>query len=353
MKVLIIGNGGREHALCWKLKQSQQVTELFSSPGNAGTAQIAQNVSIGIQDVLGLKTWALEHAIDFTVVGPEIPLSLGIVDQFKKAGLSIFGVTQKASQLEASKVFSKKLLQKYRIPTALAQIFNAYDQACDTIASSSVSYPLVIKADGLAQGKGVVICSSAKEAKETLDMLMKQKQFGGAGNSVVIENFLEGEELSYLGLMDGNHFLPLATSQDHKKILEGDQGPNTGGMGAYSPVSWFNDTWEAKIQKEIVNPLLSAFKKEGIEYQGILYIGLLISKGVPYVLEFNVRFGDPEAQVLLCRLQSDLLSVLTATMQGKLNTLQLKWDPRPAVGVVMTSGGYPGAYQTGYEISGL
>src|SRR3989338_4397863 len=351
MKVLVIGNGGREHALLWKLKQSPLVTDLFCAPGNGGTAEIAQNVDIPIHEIEKLKLWALDQKIDFTVVGPEIPLSLGIVDAFQKGKLPIFGVNQKAAQLESSKIFSKRLLQKYHLPTAEAKIFDSYSRAMEYI--SQASFPLVIKADGLASGKGVHICKNEAEAKKALKEIMEEKTLGDSGASVVIEEFLEGEEVSYLGLLDGQHFLPFPASQDHKRSLDGDLGLNTGGMGAYSPVPWFDEAWEKKIQKMIMEPLLKAFQSEGICYRGILYIGLLISEGKPYVLEFNVRFGDPEAQVLLFRLKSDLLPLLQATSQYKLKGVSLEWDPRPAVCVVMASGGYPQPYQTGYEILGL
>ncbi|MBI2645724.1 MAG: phosphoribosylamine--glycine ligase [Deltaproteobacteria bacterium] len=366
MKILVIGNGGREHALLWKLQQSPLVTQLFCAPGNGGTAEIAQNVDIPIHEIKKLKLWALDQKIDFTVVGPEIPLSLGIVDAFQKSKLSIFGVNQKAAQLESSKVFSKRLLQKYDLPTAQAQIFDSYSKASSYI--SQAAFPLVIKADGLAGGKGVRACKNQVEAKKALKEIMEEKLLGDSGASVVIEEFLEGEEVSYLGLLDGKIFLPFPASQDHKRALDGDLGLNTGGMGAYSPVPWFDEVWQKKIQKIIVKPLLKAFKSEGISYRGILYIGLLISQGKglrpkgrrpkPYVLEFNVRFGDPEAQVLLFRLKSDLLPLLQATSQGRLKGMEfgsstLEWDPHPAVCVVMVSGGYPEAYQTGYEVLGL
>ncbi len=351
MKILVIGNGGREHALTWKLKQSPFVTQLFCAPGNGGTAQIAQNVDISVHDIEKLKQWALHQKIGFTVVGPEIPLSLGIVDIFQKAELPIFGVTQKAAQLESSKVFSKKLLQKYHLPTAQAQIFDSYSQASSYI--SQTSFPVVIKADGLAGGKGVRICKDKTEANKALKEIMEDKILGKSGNYVVVEEFLEGEEVSYLGLLDGKMFLPFEVSQDHKKALDGDLGLNTGGMGATSPVPWFDESWKKRIQKEIVGPLLKALKNEKIIYRGVLYIGLLISKGRPYILEFNVRFGDPEAQVLLFRLKSDLLPLLQATSQGKLKEMKLEWDERPAVCVVMVSGGYPEAYETGYEVLGL
>ncbi|MBI3017336.1 MAG: phosphoribosylamine--glycine ligase [Deltaproteobacteria bacterium] len=351
MKILVIGNGGREHALLWKLQQSPLVTQLFCAPGNGGTAEIAQNVDIPIHEIEKLKLWALDQKIDFTVVGPEIPLSLGIVDAFQKSKLSIFGVNQKAAQLESSKVFSKRLLQKYDLPTAQAQIFDSYSKASSYI--SQAAFPLVIKADGLAGGKGVRVCKNKVEAKKALKEIMEEKLLGDSGASVVIEEFLEGEEVSYLGLLDGKIFLPFPASQDHKRALDGDLGLNTGGMGAYSPVPWFDEVWQKKIQKIIMKPLLKAFKSEGISFRGILYIGLLISQGKPYVLEFNVRFGDPEAQVLLFRLKSDLLPVLQATAQSKLKGIQLEWDLRPSVCVVMVSGGYPQSYQTGYEIQGL
>ena len=253
MKVLVIGNGGREHALVWKLSQSPGVTHLFCAPGNGGTARIAQNVELPVHDIEKLKQWALDQKIDFTVVGPEIPLALGIVDTFQKAGLSIFGVTHQAARLESSKVFSKRLLQSYHLPTAKAQLFDSYGKAC--AALSHTSFPVVIKADGLASGKGVCICKNKEEAQKTLKAMMEEKVLGESGSQVVMEEFLEGEEVSYLGLLDGTTFLPLAVSQDHKKALDGDLGLNTGGMGAYSPVPWFDEGWQQKIQHRIFQTL--------------------------------------------------------------------------------------------------
>ena len=354
MKLLVVGGGGREHALAWKLKQSRMVTELFCAPGNGGTEGIATSVPISADRIKALKAWARQNRIDFTVVGPEAPLASGIVNEFRAAGLKIFGVNKSAARLESSKVFSKKLLQKYGIPTAKAEVFTDFDKASDYLKNTS--YPIVIKADGLAAGKGVYICQDFKEAQKALKVCLGNPVLGQAGSSVVIEQYLEGEELSYIGLVDGQIFLPLAPSQDHKRIFEGDRGPNTGGMGAYSPVPWFDASWEERLTGEIIAPLLKGLVQEDIHYRGVLYIGLMISQGQPYVLEFNVRFGDPEIQAILFRLKSDLLPLLMATAQGRLaniNRHAIEWDPRPAVCVVMASQGYPDHYEKGFVVEGL
>ncbi len=351
MKILVIGSGAREHALIWKMKQSPEAHELFCAPGNAGTSFIAHNIDIAADDIQKLKEFAKTQKIDLTVVGPELPLSLGIVDLFEKEGLSIIGVRKKEAQLEASKVFSKKLLLKYKIPTAPARFFDSYSEAEQYI--QNISYPVVIKADGLAQGKGVKICFALSEALDALNEMMVQKKFGKASEIIVIEEFLQGEEVSLIGFMDGTHFIICQTAQDYKRVLDGDQGPNTGGMGAYSPVPWFDTTCENKVQDQIITPLLKAFECEGLHYKGILYIGLLFHKGNPYVLEFNVRFGDPETQVLMLRLKTDLVSIFKAMLDGKLKNISMEWDKRPGVGVVLASQGYPGEYKTGFEISGV
>lgn len=351
MKVLVIGSGGREHALIWKLKQSSWVTELFCAPGNGGTAQIAQNVDIPASDIDRLKDWALSQKMDFVVVGPELPLSLGIVDQLQKVNIPVFGVNQRASQLESSKVFTKKFLQNYGVPTAKALVCESHGKALEAL--KEFSYPLVIKADGLAAGKGVKICQNEKEAKETLSAIMQKKIFGAAGEKIVIEEYLSGEEISYMGFVDGKRFMACPACQDHKRVGDGDKGPNTGGMGAYSPVPWCDKTIEGKIHHLVVEPVLRGFKEEGIDYRGILYIGLIISKGTPTVLEFNVRWGDPEAQVLLFKLKSDLFPILQAVTQGGLDKMMIEWDTRPALCVVMVSQGYPDSYEQGFEIKGL
>lgn len=350
MKVLVIGQGGREHALTWKLKQSPLISEIFCIPGNGGTAQISKNVDIDISDIEKIKQWAVEQKIDFTVVGPELPLSLGIVDAFRKAHLNIFGVNQKASQFEASKVFTKTFLQKYKIPTAKFFVAKSHEEAKEQL--DHFQYPVVIKADGLAAGKGVKICTDKKEALHTFDSIFHKKIFGKAGEKVILEEFLEGEELSYIGFVNGKTFVSCPPSKDYKKVFDGDQGPNTGGMGAYSPVPWCDEIFREKIQHQVVRPVLDGFAKENIDYRGMLYIGLLVSKGVPYVLEFNVRFGDPEAQVILFKLKSDLLPILQAVSEGKpINDIE--WDPSPTMCVVLASQGYPDSYDTGFEIHGL
>jgi len=354
MKVLVIGGGGREHALIWKLKQSSLITELYCAPGNGGTIALSTSVDIAVHEVEKLCDWVVENKIDFTVVGPELPLSLGITDHFVGKGLKIFGANRQSAMLESSKVFSKRILQKCGIPTPKGETFVDFKAAEQSL--SKVSYPVVIKADGLAAGKGVHICPDRKHAEQALKAIMVDKVFKAAGEKVVIEDYLVGEELSYIGFMDENTFLPMASSQDHKKIFEGDKGPNTGGMGAYSPVPWFDAAWQERIKKEVVDPLMRGIREEGLKFRGILYIGLMMSNDIPYVLEFNVRFGDPEAQVLLFRLKSDLFPLLQATASGKLSEIKSEdviWDKRPAACVVMSSGGYPAKYETGFEIQGL
>jgi len=342
MKVLVLGSGGREHALCWKIAQSKKGVQIFCAPGNGGTAQIATHIDLDILNPKQVIQFVKENKIDWTIVGPEAPLAKGIVDAFEAEDLKIFGPNHKASQLEASKVFSKKLLQKYKIPTAPARFFTD-SQLAKAYLKTKNTYPIVIKADGLAQGKGVYICQSQSDAFRAISGLSK----------IVIEDFLEGEEVSFLGFTDGHTFLPMPPAQDHKRAFDNDQGENTGGMGAYAPVPWFDATWQEKIQSQIVRPLLEAFKKEDIHYRGILYIGLLISKNIPYVLEFNVRFGDPEAQVLLLKLKTDFMDIVEKISAGHLSECEIHWDSRPTVGVVMASGGYPGAYEKGFEIFGL
>lgn len=351
MKVLVIGNGGREHALVWKLKSGRSVDEIYCAPGNGGTAEIATNIAISVTQIEELKEWALKNKIDFTVVGPEAPLALGITDIFEAAGLSIFGVNQKAAQLEASKLFTKNLLKKYRIPTAFFDIF--HDPVRAVASLTSASYPLVVKADGLASGKGVRICHDRKEAERAVDDFMVKKIFGDSSETIIIEEFLQGREVSYIGLFDGETFLPFESSQDYKKVKDNDEGANTGGMGAVSPSPIFDSSLESKIGEKIVKPLISALKSENIFYRGVLYMGLMVVKGDPTVLEFNVRFGDPEAEVLMARLHSDLLPLLQATSRGELSKVpKVSWDSDPAVCVVMVSKGYPESYETGFEIFG-
>ncbi|HXI09816.1 MAG TPA: phosphoribosylamine--glycine ligase [Thermodesulfobacteriota bacterium] len=350
MKVLIIGAGGREHALAWKLRQSKKVSAVFTAPGNPGTRLHGENRMIPAEDVEGLLAFALKEKIDLTVVGPELPLTLGIVDAFTSAGLKIFGPTRRAAELEGSKVFCKELLVKYNIPTAWYKKFEDYEKAASYIDTHDAPY--VVKADGLAAGKGVIICKTKKEALDAVDLIIRKKAFGIAGKRVIIEEFLEGEEASFLAVTDGTTVVPLAPAQDHKAIFDGDRGPNTGGMGAYSPAPLVTEALEKEIMDTIMVPTVKAMEAEGRPYKGVLYAGLMISKGRPKVLEFNCRFGDPETQPILMRLEDDLFDLLMAATDVQLNGVTLKWG-RPAVCVVMSSKGYPGDYQKGDAIKGL
>lgn len=351
MKILVIGSGGREHALVWKIAQSPKVEKIFCAPGNAGISQLAECVAIGATDLEKLAEFAAREQIDLTVVGPEVPLTLGIVDLFQARGLRVFGPTGKAAALEGSKVFTKELFKKYQIASAAYEVFEDHAQAVRYI--ERVGAPLVVKADGLAAGKGVVVAHTTAEAVAAVDLIMGDKAFGDAGARVVVEEFLVGEEASFLAFTDGKTILPLPSSQDHKAAFDGDQGPNTGGMGAYSPAPVVTAAIHAEVMENVMHKTVRAMAAEGCAYQGILYAGLMIDNGKIKVLEFNCRFGDPEAQPLLMRLQSDLVEVMEAVIDGRLAEIELKIDPRPTVCVVMASGGYPGSYKKGYEINGL
>jgi phosphoribosylamine--glycine ligase len=351
MKVLVIGNGGREHALVWKLAQSSGLSQLYCAPGNAGTAEQATNVAISADDLPSLLAFAREHAIDLTVVGPELPLELGIVDLFRHHGLTIFGPTQQAARLETSKAFAKTIMIKYGIPTASFRIFSEPQEADGYVDQHDL--PLVVKADGLAAGKGVVVCKSREQAHRAIDQIMRVKVFGDAGTRVVIEDFLQGEEVSFFVLTDGTSLLPLPACQDHKAIFDADEGPNTGGMGAYSPVPCVDAALSERIMEEIMRPIVRAMAAEGWLYQGVLYAGLMLVEQRPWVVEFNARFGDPEAQVLMMRLDSDLLPLLLATTKGTLQRQACRWLGDAAVCVVMASRGYPDAYERGKPISGV
>lgn len=354
MKLLIIGNGGREHALAWKLSQSPLVSEIFVAPGNAGSAQEpkVQNVPIGFSDINALQNFASQEGIDLTIVGPEIPLAHGIVDLFKQHHLPCFGPVQQAAQLESSKAFAKDFLSKYSIPTAKYATFTDFEHAL--IYAREQSYPLVLKADGLAAGKGVLIAETLDEASQWLTNVFKNNCFGLAGNKVVFEKYLVGEEASFIILTDGTYFIPLPSVQDHKARDNGDTGPNTGGMGAYCPTSLITARIHQKIIDQIVNPTLIGLKNEGIAYTGFLYIGLMIdSEGHPQVLEFNCRLGDPEAQVLLMRIESDLLPTLQACLNGKLTNASIEINNDTTLTVTMCAKGYPGDYPTGQVITGL
>ena len=351
MRILVVGSGGREHALVWKLKQSPKVEKIYCAPGNAGIAEQAECLPVKGEDIEGLLKAAKELRADLTVVGPEVPLTLGIVDRFSAEGLHIFGPSQAAAQIEGSKVFMKDLLKKYRIPTAAFETFTNPAQAKQYL--NKVGAPIVVKADGLAAGKGVILCRTVAEAGAAVDEVMVKKAFGSAGDQVVIEEFLTGEEASFLALTDGELVLPLASCQDHKAIYDNDQGPNTGGMGAYSPAPVVTPEIHRQVMDRIMIPTVRAMKKEGAPYRGVLYAGLMIGKDGPKTLEFNARFGDPETQPLLFRMKSDLLPLLEAVAQGSLQGQSIEWYDDPAVCVVMASKGYPGSYEKGFPISGI
>jgi phosphoribosylamine--glycine ligase len=351
MKVLLIGSGGREHALVWKISQSPKVTQLYCAPGSAAVGELAECVAINPEQLENLANFAEKEKIDLTVVGPELPLTLGISDLFESRGLRIFGPNKAAARLEGSKAFAKEILHENNIPTAVSGIFTDAALAKKYLAQQKPPY--VIKADGLAGGKGVVICLDIRDAITFSEGILVQKTFGEAGEKIVIEEFLDGEEASFMVLTDGDHFIPLASSQDHKRVFDNDEGPNTGGMGAYSPAPVITSAMHQRILDEILKPLLSGLKNKGIRYRGVIYVGLMITKSGPRVLEFNVRFGDPECQPIMMRLKSDLVSLLESTIAGTLNQVRPEWYDDPAVCVVLSARGYPGAYQKGSEIHGL
>jgi len=351
MKVLVIGSGGREHALVWKIAQSPNVKKIFCAPGNAGIGDFAKCVAIGSSDVQRLLDFARREKIGLTVVGPEAPLSIGIVDEFEKAGLRVFGAARKAAEIESSKSFAKALMIKYGIPTGEGRSFRSQDQAKRYLRKMGA--PVVVKADGLAAGKGVIVCATEKEAQDALERIMVKREFGDAGNQVVIEECLRGEEASFLAFTDGRSVLPMPSSQDHKAIYDDDRGPNTGGMGAYSPAPVVDRLIHKKVMNEIMIPTVKAMAAEGRPYKGVLYAGLMIQGDRVQVLEFNGRFGDPEAQPLLMRIKSDIVPVMEAVIDGRLDQVGLDIDERASVCVVMASGGYPGKYQKGHPISGL
>ena len=351
MRILVIGSGGREHALAWKLRQSSEAERIFCAPGNAGTAEIAESVAIPAGDLDALLRFARENRVDLTVVGPDDPLATGIVDLFAAEGLRAFGPTKSAARLEASKIFAKELMRAQKIPTAEARTFPDSGEALDYC--ERVKFPVVIKADGLALGKGVIIAPDAATAKSTIDEMMNRGRFGEAGRRIVIEQFLHGTECSLHALVDGSSYRLLESARDHKRALDGDQGPNTGGMGAFSPANNWNKKLQSQFEAEIMQPLLHGLLQEGITFRGLLYPGLIITNQGARVLEFNCRFGDPETQALLPRMKSDLLPLLQATIDGNLSNCAIEWDTRVAVTIVLASGGYPGEYETGKAISGL
>jgi phosphoribosylamine--glycine ligase len=351
MRVLVVGGGGREHALVWKIAQSPKVSKIYCAPGNAGISEQATIVPIKPNDLNGLLEFALKEKIDLTVVGPEDPLTKGVVDLFESKGLSIFGSSKKAAEIEGSKAFAKEMMRKNHIPTGSYEIFGDPKEARNYIRK--VGAPVVVKADGLAAGKGVIVCNSVEEAIQSVDRIMVERIFGEAGNRVVVEEYLVGEEASYIAFTDGKVILPMASSQDHKPIFDGDKGPNTGGMGAYSPAPVVTDQVHERILERILRPIIQGMGEEGRPYKGVLYAGLMIHDGHPRVLEFNARFGDPETQSVLMRMKGDIVPILEACMKGNLSGCEIEWDNQPSVCVVMASRGYPGDYEKGKPIAGL
>jgi len=351
MKILIVGSGGREHALAWKIKQSKKVSRIFIAPGNAGTAQIGQNIDVAVEDLKSLLHFAQKEKVDLTVVGPEVPLALGIVDSFTKNGLLIFGPSQKAARIEASKVFAKRLMKKFKIPTAAFKVFSNYQKAKKYLKAGR--FPIVLKADGLAAGKGVFVCKNLDEALGALRKIMVEKKFGSAGKRLIIEECLSGLEVSVICFTDGQTVLPLLAAQDHKPIFDHDKGPNTGGMGAYAPTPLVDKEVMNQVISQVLKPTISGMKKIGRLYQGILYAGLMLTDDGLKVLEFNCRFGDPETQPQLMLFKSDLVGLMLACIEGGLKNKKIIWHSGYSVCVVLTSGGYPGKYQKGFEMRGL
>jgi len=351
LKVLVIGNGAREHALVWKLSQSPSVAEIYVAPGNAGIASKAAIINIKPTDIESLAAVAQEKRIDLTVVGPEVPLAQGIVDTFENRGLRIFGPSKAAARIEASKVFSKELMQKYGIPCAASNNFTSYKAAIDYVKEQHC--PIVLKADGLAAGKGVIIANTTDEALTALSDIMEKQIFGDAGNSVVVEEFLVGKEVSLLAFTDGVSVVPMVPACDYKRVGDGDTGLNTGGMGSYSPPGFFGPEMVKKVKNTILEPVVKAMAKEGYPYKGVLYAGLIVTADGPKVMEFNCRFGDPETQAMLPRLDTDLVDIMLAVIDGNLKKIKIHWRNEACVGVILASGGYPGKYATGFSITGL
>jgi phosphoribosylamine---glycine ligase len=351
MKILVVGKGGREHAICWKLSQSKEVEKIYAAPGNAGIGNIAECADIAIDDLKGLADFAQNKTIDLTVVGPELPLTLGIVDEFEGRGLKIFGPSKKASVIEGSKAFAKDFMQKYHIPTASFRIFAEHFEALDFVKGAG--YPLVVKADGLAAGKGAIVCNTPEEACSTVEKIMVQKVFGSAGLKLVIEEYLQGEEVTVMAFTDGKNVVPMVSSQDHKRIFDGDKGPNTGGMGAYSPTSLIDSKTMKLVYDEILEPTVQGLASEGRTYKGVLYVGLMLTTRGIKVLEYNCRFGDPETQAVLPLLDSDLVEIFVNITEGYLNVDEIKWADKSSGCVVLASGGYPENYQMGKVIKGL
>ncbi|MFO7818796.1 MAG: phosphoribosylamine--glycine ligase [Halanaerobacter sp.] len=351
MKILVVGSGGREHTLTWKLKQSNKVERVFVAPGNAGTEELATNVDIKDTNINELATFATRKEIDLTFVGPESPLVEGIVDHFKEEDLAVFGPNQKAAQLEGSKVFSKNLMKEYEIPTAKYESFTEADEAIAYIKEEGA--PIVVKAEGLAAGKGVIVAQSTTEAVEAVETIMLDEKFGAAGSRIVVEEFLTGEEATVLAFTDGETIVPLIASQDHKPAYDNDEGPNTGGMGAYAPAPVVDEELLAQVKADVLEPTIDGLKEEGVEYKGLIYCGLMIEDREVKVLEYNVRFGDPEAQAVLPLLETDLVDIAKAVNENRLGEIEIEWSNKTAVCVIMASGGYPIDYETGEEITGI
>lgn len=351
MKVLVVGSGGREHAIAWKLSKEEKVSRIYCAPGNPGIGKIADIVDIEVHEIDKLIEFAKSEHIDLTIVGPEIPLVMGIVDKFEENNLKIFGPNKKCALLEGSKAFSKDFMIKHNIPTAKYIEFTDLGLAKENIGI--YGYPVVIKADGLAAGKGVVIANDEKEAVNALEEMMKNKKFGEAGDKVVIEEFLEGIETSILAFVDGKTIIPMASAKDHKSVFDNDKGPNTGGMGTYSPSLIYDEKLENEVKETILQPIIDGFKKDELDYKGVLFVGLMITKEGPKVLEFNVRFGDPETQVVLTRLETNLVDIIESILEGRLNKINIKWSESKTVCVVLTSKGYPENYEKGIVINGL
>ena len=351
MRVLVVGGGGREHAICWKLAQSSKISKLYCAPGNAGIADVAECVPVGAEDIDGICAWAADNNIDLAVIGPEVPLAMGIVDRLNEAGVKTFGPNAKCAQLEASKSFTKAFLARHNIPTAGYREFTDKEELLANVGI--YGYPMVLKADGLAAGKGVVIPEDEESAVAAIEEMMGDKVFGNAADKIVVEEFLTGVEASMLCFVDHNTIVPMESAQDYKRIYDGDKGPNTGGMGTYSPSLLFDEEIEKQIREQILLPTLRGFQEDGLDFQGVLFIGLMLSEDGPKVIEFNNRFGDPETQSVLRRMESDLLDVFTAVVDNRLNEIEIKWIDDRAVTVVLASGGYPGSYAKGKVITGL
>ncbi len=351
MKVMVVGGGAREHALVWKIRHSPKVDQIYVAPGNAGTEAIAHNLDVSPTDVEALARAAQQYHIDLTVVGPEAPLASGIVDLFQSLDLPVFGPTKAATRLESSKVFSKELMQKYGIPCAQGAVFSSYSQARDYVKSRPA--PIVIKADGLAAGKGVTVAASQEQALEALSDIMDRKTLGTAGDQVIVEECLTGREVSLIAFTDGKSVSPMVPACDYKRVFDSDQGPNTGGMGSYSPADFFDQSKVEQVQRAVLEPAVRAMAEEGAVYKGVLYAGLIATSEGLKVLEFNARFGDPETQVMIPRLKTDLVDIMLAIIDGTLDKMKIEWSDEACVGVVMASAGYPGSYETGFPITGL